>query len=394
MSTELLTNAALRAMVDGDLIWDVKTSNLAARRSGDITAFVVQYRIGRGRKAKRRRVTLGRWTGQPSGMTLTEARAEAAEWLRKARGGRDPAGGDTAPDQAENGPITFSHLCDIYLTEKAGNKSIYEDRRRIEKDGGLRGRFGEMDVTAVKSSMIAKMKTEHAEKHVEFNRVRSLLVSMFNIALPYFDGALGNPATLVKKYPEKARDRVLSDDEIRWVWKACERIGDTPSRFAQVALLTGQRRGEVSAMHASEINDDVWHLKGDRTKNGKDHDVPLTGVVLDLLSECDGYLFPGRGGRRPIGNFNANLNHLREVVQEIANDERGEHVDIERWTYHDFRRTLSTGLQRLGYSREVRDAVTNHTPLGIDAIYSRHGFVDEKREALEAWTSHVTELVN
>jgi len=80
----------------------------------------------------------------------------------------------------------------------------------------------------------------------------------------------------------------------------------------------------------------------------------------------------------------------------IASKERGEPVEIPRWTFHDLRRTAATGMARLGISVRVTEAVLNHisgTGGGIVAVYQRHDYADEKRQALEAWGRFVLSLI-
>ena len=119
------------------------------------------------------------------------------------------------------------------------------------------------------------------------NRLRAYLNKFFNwcVERSVIDA---NPMTGIRApAKEKSRDRVLSDDEIRWFWRGCENAGQPWGPMAQLLLLTGQRLGEVSAMTDAEISGNTWHLSSARTKNGRAHDVPLSDAAMAVLAGMD-----------------------------------------------------------------------------------------------------------
>lgn len=154
-------------------------------------------------------------------------------------------------------------------------------------------------------------------------------------------------------------------------------------------------------MTESEIGNGTWSMTADRTKNGRAHDVPLSDAMRAVLAGVErihspaGYLFTTTG-RTPVSGYFKGRNHIAEQMLEIAADERGEAVEIPHWTFHDLRRTVATGMARLGIPVRVTEAVLNHvsgTGGGIVAVYQRHDYADEKRQALEAWGRYVVQLV-
>jgi integrase len=180
------------------------------------------------------------------------------------------------------------------------------------------------------------------------------------------------------------RDRVLSDDELASVWRAA---GATSAPFGQIIrllLLTGQRREEVSGIAWSELSDDLtkWTIPASRTKNGVPHIVPLNKPAQDLLrgaSQQGELVFPGLRGT-PFSGWGKSKTEL-DTASKTSD-----------WRIHDLRRTLATGLQRLGVRLEVTEAVLNHVSgsrAGIVGVYQRHDWASEKRAALEAWGNHV-----
>lgn len=197
------------------------------------------------------------------------------------------------------------------------------------------------------------------------------------------------------------RDRVLTDDEVRWFWKACEGEAFPWGPFGKALLLTGQRLNEVAQITDNEIRGDLWHLSADRTKNRRAHDVPLSAAAREVLDGIEriagrpGFIFTTTGTSPVSGFFKARA-HLADAMEQIAAKERGEPVEIPRWTFHDLRRTAATGMARLGIPVRMTEAVLNHisgTGGGIVGVYQRHDYAEEKRQALGAWGRFVLSLV-
>ena len=190
----------------------------------------------------------------------------------------------------------------------------------------------------------------------------------------------------------ESRDRVLTDRELAAVWCVAEKIGGSFGRIVQLLILTGQRREEVTGLSWPELSEDrlTWTIPGARAKNGKAHIVPLPAMARELLpakpgvnGQEPGLVFPGQRGTAFAGwsKSKAQLDTSSGVVN---------------WRIHDLRRTLATGLQRLGVRLEVTEAVLNHVAGsrgGIVGIYQRHNWALEKRAALEAWADHLQSLV-
>ncbi|MDW3117174.1 MAG: tyrosine-type recombinase/integrase [Roseovarius pacificus] len=236
---------------------------------------------------------------------------------------------------------------------------------------------------------------------VTANRVRAYLSSFFNWCVER-DVIAASPLFGVKPVAKEAsRERVLSDDEIRWLWRAGDDLGQPWGQIAKLLLLTGQRRAEVAGMTDSEITGDLWHLEADRTKNGRAHDVPLSKAAQGILAGVErikgpnGYVFTTTG-ESPVSGFTKGLQRLQRRMAEVASEETGGPVEIPHWTFHDLRRTAATGMARIGIPVRVTEAVLNHssgTGGGIVAVYQRHDYADEKRAALDAWARLVADLV-
>lgn len=372
-------------------------------QSSGVKSWALRYRFG-GKPAK---LTLGRWPL----MGVADARAAATEALNKIELGKNPAVEKRATKAAK---------LEAQLSERDKVKTLlgqYEKRHlkglksgatvKRELDRFVGVEWGERDIHEITKRDVIDLLDDIADsgRVVTANRIRSYLNKFLNWAVER-DILDMNPATGVKPVAkEKSRERVLSDDEIRWLWQACEVLRFPWGPFTQTLLLTGQRLGEVAAMSDSEITGDLWHLAAERTKNGRAHDVPLSGAVCDVLdvvariADEKGrvqFIFTTTGSS-PISGFHKGRNHVAEKMAEIAEAERGEPVEIPHWTFHDLRRTAATGMARLGIAVRVTEAVLNHvsgTGGGIVAVYQRHDYAEEKRRALDAWAGLVAEIVS
>jgi integrase len=204
-----------------------------------------------------------------------------------------------------------------------------------------------------------------------------------------------------------ARDRVLSKDEIRWFWQACDsadapRAPDAPQPFApllRLLLVTGQRLGEVAGMTREELHaDGMWHLPGRRTKNGKTHVVPLPPAARELIDSMpgNGDLIFSTTGTTPVSGWGRMKRRLDAAMLNIARQERGAKGAIAAWRLHDLRRTCITGMAELGIRPDVIELTVNHVSGsrgGIAGVYNRSELLDERRVALERWSRHIAGLV-
>jgi integrase len=183
---------------------------------------------------------------------------------------------------------------------------------------------------------------------------------------------------------------VLSDDEIRALWSACDEIGGRAGAAIKLALLTGQRIGEVVGMRRSEIAGDVWTLPPERTKNKRRHDVPLSAQVLEIVEAMpviageEDFVFTSSRTRR--------LGHMSDAKAAID-----AHMKPKTpWVIHDLRRTCTSGMAKIGVALPVIEKCLNHAGgsfRGIVGTYQRHTFDVEKRSALSRWSEHLDRLV-
>lgn len=192
---------------------------------------------------------------------------------------------------------------------------------------------------------------------------------------------------------EEARERVLSADELRAVWVAASACGYPFGDCIKLLILTGQRRAEVAGMRWSELDleNGLWNLPGKRVKNASAHIVPLAAPAVEILRNVprflrSDYVFTTTG-RSPVSGFGRAKARIDCHAQLTGAD----------WRVHDLRRTVATNMAMLRIAPHVIEAVLNHRTgivSGVAAIYNRHGYLDEKREALLAWASLLDALIS
>ena len=184
-------------------------------------------------------------------------------------------------------------------------------------------------------------------------------------------------------------ENALADDELVAIWEATAGPGDH-NAIVRLLMLTGQRRQEVAAARWAEIDtkNALWSFPGDRTKNKRAHDVPISEQTLTVL---DGIV--KREGRELIfGEAEGPFSGWSKSKERL--DQR---CNISPWRLHDLRRTVVTGMAELGIQPHITEAVVNHVSghkAGVAGVYNRAAYADEKRAALHEWGKHLAGLVN
>jgi integrase len=200
---------------------------------------------------------------------------------------------------------------------------------------------------------------------------------------------------------ERARKRVLSDDEIRDVWGAL-RTADVPAcypPFVRSLLLCATRRNESARMHSAEIAGDVWTIPGERYKTKLDHVVPLTPQGLALIGDKpDGcranawFIFSTTGGAKPFSGYSK---AKRELDREIAALRETEGRELmPRWTLHDLRRTARSLMSRAKVPTDHAERVLGHVIGGVRETYDRYEYLKEKHDALLSLAELIDRILN
>jgi integrase len=352
-------------------IFDLGYPGLALRIGhGGAKTFELFYRIN----GKLRRETLGRWPA----ISLADARNA---W-RKTR--EAIARGETPRRENEAPAMLFERVAEEWIKrDQAKNKpsSLYQVARSLEVDllPAWRGKrideIGKRDVIELLDSiadrgapLMARRVQSHVKRLFRWCVERDILKIDPTQAMP----RVGNG---------KSRDRVLTDNELAKVWAACH---GPYGAVVRMLALTGARRDEMAQLRWSEIDGATIKLEGSRTKNGEPHIIPISAAaeaLLNSLPHLGDFVF---SGAKPVSNWGQSKRRL-DGASGVTN-----------WRIHDLRRTVATGMQRLGVNLQTIEAVLGHTSgsrSGVVGVYQRHSFDAEKRAALEAWGAHLAALI-
>jgi integrase len=353
--------------------------------------------------------------------SLRVARQLAQEALDKVAQGGDPAADKQArPAAAPAGSDAVGDLFREFLTKHVRRRNglaIRESTKRetarmlgfrrdpkdpdawIESGAGVLARWKGRTVASIRRHDVLDLLDELVERGpVLANRTLAALKTCFAWRMKRDETLLRSPCEGVDDpSAETSRDRVLSDAELAALWRVADADGFPFGRLVQVLILTACRRDEARDAPWSEVDLDgrQWLIPGQRTKNSRDHLVPLSdpaAAVLESLPRIKSkvpLLFTTTGSTPISGLAKAKARLHEAMTRELG-------TEPERWTLHDIRRSAITGLQRLGFPLEVTEAVANHksgTLAGVAGVYARHDYASEKRKALDAWAQHVMSVV-
>ena len=388
-------------------VFDAGYPGLAVRvGKGGAKTFVFFYRLD----GRQRRLTFGRF---PS-TTLASAHEKWREARERLERGEDPAIPIIDPEAKEDPVDAFAQIADEWLKrDQSGNRSYGEVKRIIERD--VKPKWNDKLITDIHRRDVVELldgiedrgaRTLRDRTHAHLHRLFRWCVGRGIVEL--------NPMSdLEKSGPPVKRTRVLSDDELRTLWKVTERRGWPFGPIIQLLILTGARREEIRELRWNEVDLEAREirLEGNRTKNGEPHTIPLSDEATAIITALPRIMVKGRNrdlpseyvftttGRTPVSGFSKAKEDLsRDMLEAIRKEaeERGDdpdEVQMEPWRFHDLRRTLATGMQRLGIGLQVVESVLGHisgSRAGIVGIYQRHSYRDEKRLALDAWSRFIT----
>jgi integrase len=367
-------------------VWDDDLPGFGVRLRGNSVRWTVQYRVG----AQQRRESLG----DVRKVDLDAARHIARQRFAQVELGADPAA-ERARAKAASlaAKLTLRIVAERYLAAKQGKvrPATYTAAKHhlLTLWKPLAGR----PLDSIKRVDVAARLQEITSHHgrTAAARARANLSALFGWSMR--EGLCEANPTLSTNRPDegtKPRDRVLGDRELAAVWRVCG--DDGFGRIVKLLILTGCRREEIGALRWSEIDLDtgVLTIPGERTKNHKQLVLTLPAAAIDILRAA-----PKRAGREFVfgergGSFSAWSYSTVAMHNRIA---AAEGKPLPHWTLHDLRRTMRTGLGKLGVAPHVAERVVNHIKGGVEAIYDRHRYAEEISAALALWAEHVISIV-
>src|SRR5262249_39818073 len=292
-------------------------------------SWAVRYRF----QGRTRKLTLD------AGLTLAEAHKAAAAALNELARGNDPAAlkfdAQAKAEQAEadRKRDTVEHHANLFFEQHVNRNT------RPKSQQQTRHVFYNIALPAWRSRVIHDIKRRDihdlvygvAVRHpVMGNRALAHLSKFFNWLVGRGVIEASPCAGIPRPSKERPRERILSDDEIKALWNACETIGGAAGHVIKLLLLTGQRYSEVVGMPRGEISGDVWTLSPDRTKNDRKHEVPLSKQALAIIEAMpvkgEDFVFTTSKTRR-LGN----MDRAKTLLDGQMNPK-------ESWVLHDLRR--------------------------------------------------------
>jgi integrase len=341
-----------------------------------VRSFVMNYSIAR----RERRYTIGR---SPDWSVL-HAVKEARDLRQRIDRGEDPLGGRRKQEGATN--TTLKAICQEYL--KGDGKSLRtEEWREQVLERLVFPEFGAKQIRGIKRSDIVRLldKIEDENGATMADRTLAVVRKVMNWHASRSDDFC---SPIVRgmgrvKPKERARERLLIDDELRAVWRAAEASRGPFGRLVRFILLTGARRTEAAAMTWIELGGE-WTLPGARNKTKVDLVRPLSAEARAVLpAKVDGcdYVF-STDGANPISGF---------AKFKLAFDKA---CGVTGWTLHDLRRTARSLMSRAGVPVDHAERCLGHIMPGVRDVYNPYEYLEEKRDAFNRLAALIMEIIN
>jgi integrase len=351
--------------------------------------------------------------GEYGPLGLAEARDKARHWHALIARGIDPAAEEERARTAElrQQQHTFTNVAEDFIREK-----LSTERRGIDAERTIRGEllpaWGKRPIDEISPlDVLAVIRPIKERAPYQAHATLSLCKRLFSWAVDaHVYGLMASPCDRLKPAKvigqRKPRQRMLSDDEVRALWRAAGRMGYPYGGIARMLLLTGQRHHEVSGAPWSEIDlaKSAWTIDPVRFKSDAEHCVPLTGDVLALLDEMPRFksgthIFTTTFGVRPT---RINASHKTELDARMLRTlramarRRGDNpkqVELRPWVIHDLRRVVRSHLAALRVPDHIAEMVIGHGRKGIQRVYDQHRYESEMREALTLWAGRLRTIV-
>jgi integrase len=388
---KVLTDIAIRNMKPGVNRREVPDAGarglyVVIQPSG-LKSFAVRYRFA----GMPRKLTL------QAGITLSAARKATADALYEVEQGRDPS---TAKRQAKQvrraaAENTFRAVAEEYFRREGGRLRTGASRKN-DLERLVYPTLGARPITDIRRSDIIRLldKVEEGKPlgikggPTQADRTLAYIRKIMNwhaTRSDDFRSPIVRGMARVKA-KERARERTLTDDEIRAVWKTAEKTDGPFGSYVQFLLLTAARRSEVSDMVRGELDGIDWTLPAERNKTKVDLVRPLSAAALDVLSKvpklagCE-FVF-STDGKNPISGFT----RFKENFDKACG--------VTGWTLHDLRRTARSLMSRAGVNSDHAERCLGHVIAGVRGTYDRHEYHAEKQHAFATLASQIDRIVN
>jgi integrase len=397
----------------GIRVSDTEDTDAARRGKAGKVSFILYARFGGAAPTRRVIGTFG-------AVTLEDARRTAGEWRSQVEKGIDPAIAEAearakeARERALRIRHSFAAVAEAFVLDKVSRE---RRGRQIERDLSSHFVAAWHDRPVSEITKADVLEIINRKKRVAPAMARALLVLIkrfFNWAVDqHVYGLDHSPCDRLAISrivgPAPARSRRLSDAEIFAFWRATGRMSYPAGPLYRVLLLTGLRLNEAAELSWSEIHGTTIIIPAARMKGrettARQHAVPLSSAAQEIFASLprhrDGqFIFSCTAGKRPLSMASPSkldldrrmLRTLRALARRRGEDHRN--VTLPHWVTHDLRRVVRSSLSQLRVPHNVAEAILAHKPPGIVGTYDVHEYLDEKRDALEAWAQHVAAIVS
>jgi integrase len=316
--------------------------------------------------------------------SIDQARRRARDAIQRIRAG--------LPAFAEL-PDTFQAIAEQWLKRHAQAKRLRSEKQITRLlHVHVYPQWGARPFMGIRRSHVAALLDHVEDKHSarQADCVLTVVRSIMNwYATRHDDYAVPVVKGMRRQNPaEHARDRILSDTEIAAIWKTAE-VNGKFGAFVRLALLTAQRKTKVATMKWTDLNGAEWTIPRDPREKDNAGVLVLPQNALDIINTQpqlvdNPHVFAGRGAQ-PVTGFSV----LKQTF-----DGRLPPGVVAPWTIHDLRRTARSLLSRCGVSSEHAERVMGHRIAGIEGVYDRHSYRDEKADALQRLASLIDSIVN
>jgi len=376
LTPSFVKTAAPKTGLDREIFWDKSLPGfgLMVTEAGS-KSWVVQYRAGH----KSRRTTID------SVLSLDKARKRARAILGKVANGGDPIAEERAKAAAAEN--TLQSVAQEYL-KREGKNLRSGATRRATLGRWVFPKLGTRQIGDIKRSEISRL-LDHIEDNagpVQADMVLAFLRRVFNWHASRTDD-FSSPIIrgMSRSSPrERARQRILSEDELRAIWHA--EIPQPWGAFVRFLLLTAVRRNEAARMARSELSGSEWTIPAGRYKTKNDVTLPLSAAAQKVLADMprfgtDEYVFTVNGRTRL-----AAFSRGKTAIDRASG--------VTGWTLHDLRRTARSLMSRAGVPSDHAERCLGHIIPGVRATYDRHKYQAEMLRAFEALASQIERIVN
>lgn len=391
---KLLNDQTITALESGKIHWfaGVRAQGSVAPRGFGVKvtpagcrSFVLRYTI----TGTNRLQVIGRYPD----WSVTGAIKEARKLRQAIDRDEDPLGARQAAERAAQDTLTA--ICEEYFTRE-GNRLRTADAQKQYLKRLVFPSFGNRDVASIKRSEIVRLMDHISDNNgpVMADAVLNIIRKVLNwhaarsdeFVSPIVRGMARTSTT------ERARTRILNDDELRAVWRTAETSTDPFGALVRFILLTGARRSEAAEMPWHELDGDIWTLPGKRNKTAQDLVRPLSNAAAAVLRQLKGGVsrtFVFSFGRMHADSSEISIGINSRIIREFQAK-----TGTAGWTLHDLRRTARSLMSRAKVPADHAERCLGHVIGGVRAVYDRYEYLEEKREAYQALAALIERIVN